>query len=54
MLIQVILDVGGDRFLALRAHLEKFPSTRLGKLMRADNLREIQMYCDEFIPGRGT
>lgn len=43
--------MGGDRFLAHRVHLEKYPSTRLGKLMRAGSLREIHMYCDEFVPG---
>ena len=47
----VILDVGGDRFIAKRRNLEKFPSTRLGKMMRAENLRDILHYCDEFTPG---
>ena len=48
----VILDVGGDRFVVKRGCLQKFPSTRLGKLVRAESMREIHMYCEEFIPGR--
>jgi len=47
----VILDVGGDRFVVKKKHLEQYPSTRLGKIMRAENLRDILMYCEEFIPG---
>ena len=34
-----------------KKHLEQYPSTRLGKIMRAENLRDILMYCEEFIPG---
>ena len=47
----VILDVGGDRFIALRTTLERYPATRLGKLMRASTIQKILEYCDEFIPG---
>ena len=31
----VILDVGGERFIAQRNALLKYPTTRLGKLMRS-------------------
>ena len=47
----VILDVGGDRFIAMRTTLERYPATRLGKLMRAASIQKILEYCDEFVPG---
>ena len=47
----VILDVGGDRFTAMRSTLQKYPATRLGKLMRASTIEKILEYCDEFVPG---
>ena len=47
----VILDVGGDRFLALRNTLKRYPSTRLGKLMMATTLEKIFEFCDEYVPG---
>ena len=31
----VILDVGGERFIAQRNAMLKYPTTRLGKLMRS-------------------
>ena len=34
----VILDVGGERFTAQRNSLLKYPTTRLGKLMRSPNI----------------
>ena len=46
----VILDVGGERFTAMRATLLKFPATRLGKLMRASTIKKILELCDEFTP----
>ncbi len=46
----VILDVGGDRFVASRACLAKLPVTRLGKLMRANTINGILEFCDEFVP----
>ena len=36
----VILDVGGERFNTFRRTLEHFPTTRLGKLMRAASIKE--------------
>ena len=47
----IILDVGGERFLAMRQTLERYPATRLGKLMRASNIQKILEFCDEFVPG---
>ena len=47
----VILDVGGDRFTALRSTLQRYPTTRLGRLVRADNIDKILENCDEFFPG---
>ena len=47
----VILDVGGDRFLALRNTLKRYPTTRLGKLMMATTLEKILEFCDEYVPG---
>ena len=47
----VILDVGGDRFTALRSTLHRFPTTRLGRLVRADTIDKILENCDEFFPG---
>lgn len=48
----VILDVGGDRFTASRALLERHPTTRLGKLMAASRVEDILQHCDEFFPGQ--
>ena len=47
----VILDVGGERFIAQRNSLLKYPTTRLGKLMRASTIQGILTFCDEFVPG---
>ena len=47
----VILDVGGDRFTAKRTTLNRFPTTRLGRLVRADTIDKILENCDEFFPG---
>ena len=47
----VILDVGGDRFTALRSTLHRFPTTRLGRLVRANTIEKILENCDEFFPG---
>ena len=35
----VILDVGGEKFTASKDSLYKFPTTRLGKLVRATTVR---------------
>ena len=35
----VILDVGGEKFIALKRTLARFPTTRLGKLVRANTVR---------------
>ena len=63
----VILDVGGERFIAQRNSLLKYPTTRLGKLMRSSTIQGLLLtcsssnildtflgilaLCDEFIPG---
>ena len=47
----VILDVGGERFTACRSTLQKYPGTRLGKLMRASTIEKILENCEEFVPG---
>ena len=62
----VILDVGGERFTAQRNALLKYPTTRLGKLMRSSTItgrspdgyrlknifrKGILSLCDEFVPG---
>ena len=47
----VIIDVGGERFIATREILSVFPATRLGKLMRAETVEKILETCDEFTPG---
>ena len=47
----VILDVGGDRFLALKSTLLRHPTTRLGRLMMATTVDKILQLCDEFLPG---
>ena len=47
----VVLNVGGERFTAMRATLVKFPATRLGKLLRASTIEHVLENCDEFTPG---
>ena len=47
----IILDVGGDRFIVQRSYIEKYPSTRLGKLVKSKNVNAILKYCDEYVPG---
>ena len=49
--VNIILDVGGERFIANRRIIERFPASRLGRLVRAENLRSILELCDEFTPG---
>ena len=49
--VNIILDVGGERFIASRRIIERFPASRLGRLVRAENLRSILELCDEFTPG---
>ena len=44
----VILDVGGEKFSTLRKTLIKFPTSRLGRLMRADTVESMLELCDEF------
>ena len=42
----VILDVGGERFIAQRNSLLKYPTTRLGKLMRSSTIQGFpQTHC---------
>ena len=50
----IILDVGGQRFQARRAHFTRYPETRLGKLLTTVNIEEILSLCDEFLPGNPT
>ena len=50
----IILDVGGERFQARRAHFTRYPETRLGKLLSTVNIEEILSLCDEFLPGNPT
>ena len=47
----VIIDIGGERFQTQKEIFLAFPSTRLGKLMNADNVEEILQYCEEYTPG---
>ena len=53
--------MGGERFAAQRNYLLRWPTTRLGKLMRAASIQVSMMMasitqrilelCDEFVPG---
>ena len=43
----VLLDVGGEKFSAQRTVLARFPTTRLGRLVRATRLRTVLELCDE-------
>ena len=46
----VILDVGGERFVAMRSYLVKYPTTRLGRLMRASTIQvPCSCSCKPFI-----
>ena len=44
----VVLDVGGEKFSTQRNLLTKFPTTRLGRLMRATTMDCVVQLCDEF------
>ena len=50
----VVLDVGGEKFSTQRTLLAKFPTTRLGRLMRARTVDCVVQLCDEvtFRPDR--
>ena len=43
----VVLDVGGEKFSARRCLLARFPTTRLGRLVRATRLETVLDLCDE-------
>ena len=43
----VVLDVGGEKFSARRSLLARFPTTRLGRLVRATRLETVLDLCDE-------
>ena len=43
----VILDVGGEKYSTLRNTLIKFPTSRLGRLMRAETVESVLELCDE-------
>ncbi len=45
----VILNVGGQRHEVLKKHfLERFPNSRLWKVMRANTVEEILLQCDRY------
>ena len=44
----VILDVGGERFIAQRNSLLKYPTTRLGKLMRSSTIQGLEIKYFEY------
>ena len=43
----VILDVGGEKFKIKRKILSKYPTTRLGKIMRTGSLETVLGLCDQ-------
>ena len=45
------MDVGGERFCIERSLLQRYPRSRLARLMRADTVAEILRLCEEFTPG---
>ena len=47
----VVLDVGGEKFSIERKTLQRYPKSRLARLMRAPNVAEILKHCEEFTPG---
>ncbi len=44
----VILNVGGQRHEVLRKNFDRYPGSRLWKVMRADSVDEILTYCDRY------
>ena len=47
----VVLDVGGEKFSIERKLLQRYPRSRLARLMRAPNIEEVLKHCEEFTPG---
>ena len=43
----VVLDVGGEKFSVQRSLLARFPTSRLGRLVRATRLQTVLELCDE-------
>eukprot|EP00094_Tigriopus_californicus_P010656 TCALIF_10280-PA protein Name:"Similar to Kcnb1 Potassium voltage-gated channel subfamily B member 1 (Rattus norvegicus)" AED:0.14 eAED:0.14 QI:442/0.5/0.6/0.8/0.25/0.4/5/0/478 len=44
----VILNVGGQRHEALKKNFDKFPQSRLWRIMRANSVDEILHFCDRY------
>lgn len=44
----VILNVGGQRHEVLKKHFDKFPHSRLWRVMRANTVDEILLHCDRY------
>ena len=47
----VCFNVGGKKFYAMKTNFTRYPSTRIGTLMRASSVTEILESCDDYIPG---
>ena len=46
-----MLDVGGEKFSIDRKLVQRYPSSRLARLLRAQTLTEILKHCDEYTLG---
>ncbi len=44
----VILNVGGQKHEVLRKNFDRYPGSRLWKLMRAESIDEILLQCDRY------
>ena len=50
-MVTVILDVGGEKFIIEKKLLQRYPRSRLARLMRANTVQDVLKHCEEFTPG---
>ena len=50
----IVLDVGGEKFHVSKSTFATWPTTRLSRLVRARNTKEVMSLCDGFYPATSS